>query len=58
MRQPAIPKLSELSIAARAELLSHLDRHAGQTPSRFAEQSRAAGQRSGLATPGAQIWRP
>src|SRR5579864_805103 len=36
----------------------HLDRHAGQTPSRFAEQSRAAGQRAGLATAGAQIWWP
>ena len=36
----------------------HLDRHAGQTPSRFADQPGAAGQRPGLATPGAQIWRP
>ena len=56
MREPAIPSFpTEHRRAGGAP--SYLDRHAGQTPSRFADQPGAARQRPGLATPGAQIWR-
>ena len=44
MRQPAIPKLSELSTAGRAELPAIWTVTLGKPPSRFAEQPRGAGQ--------------
>jgi hypothetical protein len=57
MKQAAVPKLSELNTAGRAELLAIWTATLGK-PSRFAEQPRVAGQCSGLAAAGAQIWRP
>jgi len=50
MRQRAIPKLSELSTAGRAELLAMWTAAIGKPP-KFRASRETLGQRPGLATP-------